>query len=210
MVVGSILAIAQTNVKRMLAYSSIAHAGFILTGLTAPGSEGIRAAMFYLVAYAAMTIGAFGTVMIVSGRGEERTRISDYTGLARTNPVAAALMTLFLLSLAGIPPTAGFIAKVTVFTAAIDAGYWILALVGVLASVAAAFFYLRVIVLMYMQEPEAAPATTERSGTGAMNGAMDGASIGAILAIPAAATLLLGVFPGLIVGIIQDASVLRW
>ena len=171
-VVGSILAIAQTNVKRMLAYSSIAHAGFILTGLTAPGSEGIRAAMFYLVAYAAMTIGAFGTVMIVSGRGEERTRIADYTGLARTNPVAAALMTLFLLSLAGIPPTAGFIAKVNVFTAAIDAGYWILALVGVLASVAAAFFYLRVIVLMYMQEPEAAPATTERSGTGAMNGAM--------------------------------------
>ena len=208
-VVGSILAIAQTNVKRMLAYSSIAHAGFILTGLTAPGSEGIRAAMFYLVAYAAMTIGAFGTVMIVSGRGEERTRISDYTGLARTNPIAAALMTLFLLSLAGIPPTAGFIAKVTVFTAAIDAGYWILALVGVLASVAAAFFYLRVIVLMYMQEPEGAPTSTERLGTGAMNGPAS-ASIGAILAIPAAATLLLGVFPGLIVGIIQDASVLRW
>jgi len=194
-------------VKRMLAYSSIAHAGFILTGLTAPGSEGIRAAMFYLVAYAAMTIGAFGTVMIVSGRGEERTRISDYTGLARTNPVAAALMTLFLLSLAGIPPTAGFIAKVTVFTAAIDAGYWILALVGVLASVAAAFFYLRVIVLMYMQEPEVAPASGSGAGPGV---AENGASIGAILAIPAAATLLLGVFPGLIVGIIQDASVLRW
>jgi NADH-quinone oxidoreductase subunit N len=189
-------------VKRMLAYSSIAHAGFILTGLSAAGSAGIRAAMFYLVAYAAMTIGAFGTVMIVSGRGEERTRIADYTGLARTNPVAAALMTLFLLSLAGIPPTAGFIAKVNVFTAAIDAGYWILALVGVLASVAAAFFYLRVIVLMYMQEPEAAPVIAEGRGTGAMNGA--------VLAIPAAATLLLGVFPGLIVGIIQDASVLRW
>jgi NADH-quinone oxidoreductase subunit N len=162
--------------------------------------------MFYLAAYAAMTIGAFGTVMIVSGRGEERTRISDYTGLARTNPVAAALMTLFLLSLAGIPPTAGFIAKVTVFSAAIDAGYWLLALIGVLASVAAAFFYLRVIVLMYMQEPEVAPATTERPGTGAMDGAMNSA----ILAIPAAATLLLGVFPGLIVGIIRDASVLRW
>ena len=124
--------------------------------------------MFYLVAYAAMTIGAFGTVMLVSGRGEERTRISDYTGLARTNPVAAALMTLFLLSLAGIPPTAGFIAKVNVFTAAIDAGYWVLALVGVLASVAAAFFYLRVIVLMYMQEPEGAPATC-----GLAIGAMD-------------------------------------
>jgi NADH-quinone oxidoreductase subunit N len=190
-VVGSILAIAQTNVKRMLAYSSIAHAGFILTGLTAAGSEGIRAAMFYLVAYAAMTVGAFGTVMLVSG-------------LARTDPVAAALMTLFLLSLAGIPPTAGFIAKVNVFSAAIGAGYWLLALVGVLASVAAAFFYLRVIVLMYMQEPEGerAPAMAGERGIGARTRI--------VLAVPAAATLLLGVFPGVIVGIIEEAAVLRW
>jgi NADH-quinone oxidoreductase subunit N len=211
-VVGSILAIAQSNVKRMLAYSSIAHAGFILTGLTAAGSEGIRAAMFYLVAYAAMTVGAFGTVMVVSGRGEERIRIGDYTGLARTNPIAAALMTLFLLSLAGIPPTAGFIAKVNVFSAAIDAGYWVLALIGVLASVAAAFFYLRVIVLMYMQEPEPAPApsVTEGQRTGAANSAANSAATGAVLAIPAAATLILGVFPGVIVGIIREASVLRW
>ena len=206
-VVGSILAIAQTNVKRMLAYSSIAHAGFILTGLTAAGSAGIRAAMFYLVAYAAMTVGAFGTVMVVSDRGEDRTRISDYTGLARTNPVAAALMTLFLLSLAGIPPTAGFIAKVNVFSAAIGAGYWLLALIGVLASVAAAFFYLRVIVLMYMQEPEPAPSSTAEVRSGATNSA---AASGAVLAIPAVATLLLGVFPGVIVGIIEKASVLRW
>jgi NADH-quinone oxidoreductase subunit N len=198
-IVGSILAIAQTNVKRMLAYSSIAHAGFILTGLTAAGSEGIRAAMFYLVAYAAMTVGAFGTVMVVSDRGEERTRIADYTGLARTNPLAAALMTLFLLSLAGIPPTAGFIAKVNVFSAAIGAGYWLLALIGVLASVAAAFFYLRVIVLMYMQEPEDASSAGQNR-----------AWAGAVLAVPAAATLLLGVFPGVIVGIIEEASVLRW
>ena len=102
--------------------------------------------------------------MVVSGSGEERTRIGDYRGLARTNPVAAALMTLFLLSLAQNTPTAGFIAKVNVFSAAIDAGYWVLALIGVLASVAAAFFYLRVIVLMYMQEPEsAAPGFTERA-----------------------------------------------
>jgi NADH-quinone oxidoreductase subunit N len=149
----------------------------------------------------------------VSGRGEERTRIGDYTGLARTNPIAAALMTLFLLSLAGIPPTAGFIAKVNVFSAAIDTGYWVLALIGVLASVAAAFFYLRVIVLMYMQEPETAPSIAE-ARIGAMESATDraenSAAMGAILAIPAAATLLLGVFPGVIVGIIRDASVLRW
>jgi NADH-quinone oxidoreductase subunit N len=160
--------------------------------------------MFYLIAYAAMTLGAFGTVMVVSGRGEDRTRIADYTGLARTNPVAAALITLFLLSLAGIPPTAGFIAKVNVFSAAIGAGYWLLALVGVLASVAAAFFYLRVIVLMYMQEPEARPATQLAEGVGI------GVGTGAVLLVPAAATLLLGVFPGVIVGIIEEASVLRW
>jgi NADH-quinone oxidoreductase subunit N len=204
-VLGSILAIAQTNVKRMLAYSSIAHAGFILTGLTAPGAIGIRSAVFYLVAYAAMTVGAFGTVMVVSGRGEERTRISDYTGLARTNPVAAALMTLFLLSLAGIPPTAGFIAKVNVFSAAIGAGYWELALIGVLLSVAAAFFYLRVIVLMYMREPvDEAPAIAGELGSGA------GAGVGAVLIVPAAVTIVLGVFPGLIVGVIEKASVLRW
>ena len=204
-VLGSILAIAQTNVKRMLAYSSIAHAGFILTGLTAPGASGIRSAIFYLVAYAAMTVGTFGTVMLVSGRGEERTRISDYAGLARTDPMAAALMTLFLLSLAGIPPTAGFIAKVNVFSAAIGAGYWELALIGVLLSVAAAFFYLRVIVLMYMQEPEERPATAG----GEELGAVAGTGAGAVLVVPAAATLLLGVFPGVIVGIIEKASVLR-
>ncbi|HEX5936515.1 MAG TPA: NADH-quinone oxidoreductase subunit N [Actinomycetota bacterium] len=198
-VAGSVLAIAQTNVKRMLAYSSIAHAGFILTGLTAPGAPGIRSAIFYLVAYAAMTLGAFGTVMLVSGRGESRTRLEDYTGLARTEPVAAALMTLFLLSLAGIPPTAGFIAKVSVFGAAIAEGYWALALIGVLASVAAAFFYLRVIVLMYMREP-VADAIAEPGGT----------SVGAILAIPAIATVLLGIFPGIVVGVIEEASVLRW
>ncbi len=151
---GSILAIAQTDIKRMLAYSSIAQAGFILTGLTAANSTGISAAMFYLVAYAVMTLGAFGVVMLVSARGEEQTALRDYTGLFRRSPLLAGLMTVFLLSLAGIPPTAGFIAKVGVFTAAISAGYWPLALIGVLASVAAAFFYLRVVVLMFMREPE--------------------------------------------------------
>jgi NADH-quinone oxidoreductase subunit N len=204
-VVGSILAIAQTNVKRMLAYSSIAHAGFILTGLTAAGAVGIRSAVFYLVAYAAMTVGAFGTVMLVSGRGEERTRIADYAGLARTNPFTAALMTLFLLSLAGIPPTAGFIAKVNVFSAAIGAGYWGLVLLGVVMSVAAAFFYLRVIVVMYMQEPEDLATSLAPDGE-----VLVGRGAGAVLVVPAAATLLLGVFPGVIVGVIEKASVLRW
>jgi NADH-quinone oxidoreductase subunit N len=198
MIVGSVLAIAQSDIKRMLAYSSIAHAGFILTGLTAADQTGISAAMFYLVAYSLMTLGAFGVVMLVSAKGEERTSLVEYTGLARRSPFLAALMALFLLSLAGIPPTAGFIAKVGVFGAAIGAGYWSLALIGVISSVAAAFFYLRVIVLMYMQEPLGAQ-DEDRS-----------IPPKAVLAIPAILTLVLGIFPGLILGILERASILRW
>jgi NADH-quinone oxidoreductase subunit N len=197
-VVGSVLAIAQTDIKRMLAYSSIAQAGFILTGLTAPNSTGIRAAMFYLVAYAAVTLGTFGVVMLVSARGEEQTSLSSYAGLGRRSPLLAALMTIFLLSLAGIPPTAGFIAKVVVFGAALSDGHWPLVLIGVLASVVAAFFYLRVIVYMYMRGPKAEqdedPSLMPRIA----------------LAVPAALTLAFGIFPGLIAGLIEKASVLKW
>src|SRR5207248_2175663 len=153
MVVGSALAIAQTDIKRLLAYSSIAHAGFILVGVTAASQQGIQAAMFYLAAYAAMIVGAFGVVMLVSVRGERNLELTSYAGVARRNPFAAAVLALFLLSLAGIPPTAGFIAKVSVFQAAVQAGQWPLVLIAVLSSVVAAFFYIRVIVLMYMQEP---------------------------------------------------------
>jgi NADH-quinone oxidoreductase subunit N len=197
-IVGSVLAIAQTDIKRMLAYSSIAQAGFILTGLVAGDATGIRAALFYLIAYASMTLGAFGVVMLVSAEGEENTSLTSYAGLFRRSPVLAGLMSLFLLSLAGIPPTAGFIAKAGVFAAAIGAGAWPLAVIGVLASVVAAFFYLRVIVLMFMQEPqgdhEPDPAVMPRVA----------------IAIPAVLTIALGIFPGLIVGILEQASVLRW
>jgi NADH-quinone oxidoreductase subunit N len=197
-VVGSVLAIAQSDIKRMLAYSSIAHAGFVLTGLTSANQVGIRAAMFYLVAYAVMTIGAFGVVMLVSARGEEQTGLAAYAGLSKRSPLLAGLMTLFLLSLAGIPPTVGFVAKVSVFTAAIQAGHWPLTVIGVLASVAAAFFYLRVIVLMYMQDP-----------TGVQD--EDRSVLPRVaIAIPAILTLALGVFPVLITGIIEKASILRW
>jgi NADH-quinone oxidoreductase subunit N len=197
-VVGSVLAIAQRDVKRMLAYSSVAHAGFILTGLTAPNAIGIRAAMFYLVVYVLMTIGAFGVVMLVSARGEEQTSLDAYAGLARRSPGLAALMTIFLLSLAGIPPTAGFIAKVTVFGAAIGAGNWPLAMVGVLASVAAAFFYLRVIVYMYMRDPV---GVVETDG-----GVMPRVAAG-ILAV---GVVVLGIFPGVLTGILEPASLVRW
>jgi NADH-quinone oxidoreductase subunit N len=198
MLVGSVLAIAQTDVKRMLAYSSVAHAGFILVGVTAATQQGITASLFYLLAYATMILGAFGVVMLVSSRGEERTSLASYAGLARRRPLLAALLTIFLLSLAGIPPTAGFIAKAGVFTAAIQAGHWPLVLIGVLASVIAAFFYLRVIVLMYMQDPQD-EAVPDRAPLPT-----------AAVAAPAFVTLLLGVFPGLVYGFLHSAAVLRW
>jgi NADH-quinone oxidoreductase subunit N len=198
MVVGAILAIAQSDVKRMLAYSSIAHAGFILTGITAANADGISAAMFYLVAYATMIVGAFGVVMLVSIRGEDRTGLTAYAGLARRSPAVAGLLTLFLLSLAGLPPTAGFIAKVGVFGAAVRAGHWPLVLIAVLASVIAAFFYLRVIVLMYTQDPQDEVEPRARPLPALA------------VAVPALATLVLGVFPQLVFGFLRSASVLRW
>jgi NADH-quinone oxidoreductase subunit N len=195
---GSVLAIAQTDIKRLLAYSSVAHAGFILIGLSAPGALGMSAALFYLVSYAVMILGAFGVVMLVSARGEDRTTIASYAGLAKRSPLLAGLMALFLFSLAGIPPTAGFIAKVRVFTAAIQAGHWELALIGVLASVVAAYFYLRVVTVMFMQEPaddaEPDPSLLPRLA----------------IVIPALATLVLGVFPGLVTGFLDTAAVIRW
>jgi NADH-quinone oxidoreductase subunit N len=197
-VVGAVLAIAQTDVKRMLAYSSISHAGFVLTGLTAAGESGISAALYYLGAYALTILGAFGVVMLVSSRGEQRTALSDYAGLGRRSPVLAGLLALFLLSLTGIPPTAGFVAKVGVFRAAVDAGSWPLVLIGVIASVVAAFFYLRVLVLMYMQEPE---GETE---------ADDALMPRLVVAVPAALVLAFGVFPGLVLGFLDQAAVLRW
>jgi len=198
---GSILAIAQKDVKRMLAYSSIAHAGFILTGLTNLTSTGIRAAMFYLVVYAATTLGAFGVVLLVERGAKERTGLADYAGLAKTHPAQAAAMTVFLLSLAGIPPTAGFIAKVGVFEAAIAAGHWGLVLVGVLSSVAAAFFYLRVIVQIYMQP---APAGAPVRGEGPANVPE------IVVGVLALGLVVLGMFPGVIAGILDKASTLTW
>ncbi|HEU4528756.1 MAG TPA: NADH-quinone oxidoreductase subunit NuoN [Actinomycetota bacterium] len=198
MIVGSVLAIAQTDIKRMLAYSSIAHAGFVLTGMTAPGRTGMSASLFYLLAYALMIVGAFGVVMLVSSRGEAATSLGSYRGLYRQSPWLAGLFSLFLLSMAGIPPTAGFIAKVGVFGAAIDAGHWELALIGLLASVVAAFFYIRVMVLMYMHEP---------SGDHEPDASL---APRLALAIPAVGTLLLGVLPGLVTDFLSEASVIRW
>jgi NADH-quinone oxidoreductase subunit N len=198
MVVGSVLAIAQDDVKRLLAYSSIGHAGFVLVGVAAGNQAGISGAMFYLAAYAAMILGAFGVVLLVSRTGEERTSLRSYRGLARRSPLLGALLMLFLLSLAGIPPLAGFMAKFLVFEAAVEAGLEGLVIVAVLASVVAAFFYLRVIVLMYMEDPEEEVATRS-SGAPAWG-----------LAVAAAVTVILGLFPSLLLEPLETAGVLRW
>ena len=198
MVVGSILAIAQTDIKRMLAYSSIAHAGFILVGVTAASQQGIQAAMFYLVAYATMILGAFGVVMLVSQQGESNVTLGSYAGLARRSPLLAGVLGILLLSLAGIPPAAGFIAKVTVFAAAARAGHWPLVLIAVLSSVVAAFFYIRVIVLMYMQEPED-PTPIDPGLMGRV-----------VVGVTAALTLLFGFFPGPVLRLLESASVIRF
>jgi NADH-quinone oxidoreductase subunit N len=197
-VLGAVLAAAQRDVKRMLAYSSVAHAGFILAGLTSADVIGIRAAMFYLIAYSVMTVGAFGVTMLVAVRTAEPSSYESYDGLAARSPGLAALLTVFLLSLAGIPPTVGFIAKLTVFGAAIRAGNWPLALVCVLASVIAAYAYLRVIVRMYFRRP-ALDVEDDRAIVPQVAGV-----------VLAAAVFVLGVFPRLLSGIIERASILRW
>jgi NADH-quinone oxidoreductase subunit N len=152
MVVGSVLAVTQEDIKRMLAYSSIAHAGFILTGLVAANDEGVSGVLFYLATYGLTVLGAFAIVALLGGRDERRVRISDYQGLFDRHPLIAGSLTLFLLSLAGVPLTAGFVGKLVVFGAAVEAGYAWLVVVGVVTSAIAAFFYLRVMVSMYMQE----------------------------------------------------------
>ncbi|CAA9255844.1 MAG: NADH-ubiquinone oxidoreductase chain N [uncultured Chloroflexi bacterium] len=153
MIVGNTVAIAQTNIKRMLAYSSIAHAGYILVAVVAASEFGIQSVLFYSLAYTLMNLGAFAIVILLGRRGEENEQLADYAGLGYRQPALGALMAIFMLSLAGIPPTAGFVGKFYIFSSAIQAGQIPLAIVGVLASVVSVYFYLRVIYLMYMVEP---------------------------------------------------------
>jgi NADH-quinone oxidoreductase subunit N len=154
MTVGNVTALLQNNVKRMLAYSSIAHAGYVLVAIVAGGRDGASAALFYLAIYSFMNLGAFG-VLTLMGRGrEERVLISDLRGVGLRYPALGVAMTLFMLSLGGIPPTAGFMGKVYVFGAALNAGLVPLVIVGVLNSVVSIFYYLRVTVAMYMEEAD--------------------------------------------------------
>ena len=155
MVVGAVIAVTQTDVKRMLAYSSVAHAGFILTGVAASNRAGLKASMFYLLAYGFTVIGGFAVVTLVRDAGGEATHLSKWQGLGRRSPVVAGLFAFFLFALAGIPLTSGFTGKFAVFQAAIEGGATYLVIVGVVCSAIAAFFYARVVVLMFFQEPVA-------------------------------------------------------
>ncbi|MCT2592137.1 NADH-quinone oxidoreductase subunit NuoN [Streptomyces sp. N2-109] len=151
---GAIVAITQTDIKRMLAYSSIAHAGFMLAGVIATSEDGVSSVLFYLAAYSFVTLGAFAVVTLVRDAGGEATHLSKWAGLGRRSPLVAAVFAVFLLAFAGIPLTSGFTGKFAVFKAAAESGAGALVVIGVISSAIAAFFYIRVIVLMFFQEPK--------------------------------------------------------
>ena len=200
MTIGNVVAIAQNNVKRMLAYSSIAHAGYALVGCVAAGSASdpaqrdaaITAVMFYLLTYAVMNIGAFAVVQLIARGGDRRTSVEDYSGIGFKSPVLAFSLSLFLLSLLGMPLTAGFMGKILVFGAAIDQHYYLLVVVGVLNTAISAYYYLRLIIVMFFRERLTtwiAPRIP--------------ASIGVALVITVLGVLLLGIFPSRIINALQ-------
>jgi NADH-quinone oxidoreductase subunit N len=184
MVLGTVVGVAQSNLKRMLAYSSIAHGGYLLVGLVAGNQVGKAAILFYLLAYAVTNLAAFGVIALLGTRDKANDSLRDYAGLWHTRPALAALMTVCLISLGGLPPTAGFIGKWYIFSAAVSAGYYSLAVIGVLTSVVSVFFYLRVVVMMYMAERDGEPVQVRITGLGM-----------AALAVSIAAIFYLGVLP---------------
>jgi NADH-quinone oxidoreductase subunit N len=186
MTIGNFAALLQSNVKRMLAYSSIAHAGYVLVALTARSQVGTAAAMFYLAAYALMNVGAFSAVTYLSGKGERYQNVEDFAGLSQKQPLTAAMLTIFLLSLIGVPLTGGFFGKFYIFKAALESHLVWLTVLGLLTSAVAAYYYLRVLVMMYMKEPSDAVAAAEPLSPG----------LRAALVLPAIGTLVLGIFPG--------------
>ncbi|MGO1621935.1 NADH-quinone oxidoreductase subunit NuoN [Flaviflexus sp.] len=203
MLVGTVLGIIQTDIKRMLAYSSIAHAGFVLIAATSFETSGISATLFYLLAYGVATVGAFGIVTLVREKDSngnitgEATSLKAWAGLGKRKPALAVSMLIFLLSFAGIPLTGGFVGKFTAFAAGIEGGAWPLVVIAVLASAATAFFYFRLVVLMFFEDSD--ERTTVVSS--------EGMSLVAIV-IAAIATIALGVFPGPVLDLIGNAAVL--
>jgi len=195
MVVGNLAALAQSNLKRMLAYSAVAHAGYLLTALVAAPILAGEAMLFYLVAYAAVNLGAFGAIAALSRDGREPLSLRDVAGLAERRPALAAALALFLVSLTGIPVTAGFVGKFYLFGAAVSAGWVVLALVGVIMSVVSAYYYLRVVVAMYMREPVGEDDWSPVSPASAV-----------ALSVSAALTLLLGVWPAPVLTLARVAA----
>jgi NADH-quinone oxidoreductase subunit N len=179
---GNVVAIAQTNIKRMLAYSTIGHVGFILLGFASGNPAGRQAALFYTLVYAVMAAGAFGIVILMSRRGFESEELNDFKGLNQRSPWFALMMLLVMVSMIGIPPFVGFFAKLNVLAALVDAEQTWLAIVAVLFSVIGAFYYLRVIRLMYFDEPE---------DTARLEAALD---MRVLLSVNAVAVLLLGIY----------------
>lgn len=198
MIVGNFAALMQTNIKRLLAYSSIAHAGYVMVAIAAHNQIGIAAAMFYLAAYALMNIGAFAVITHFSRQGETYVKIEDFAGLGWKQPVTAGLFAIFLLSLIGVPLTGGFFGKFYIFRAAIDANLVWLAVLGMLNSAVAAYYYLRILVVMYMNEPGEATLSVQPMSAG----------IGATLWISAVGTLLLGIFPSVLLNFANTSSAL--
>jgi NADH-quinone oxidoreductase subunit N len=200
MTIGNLVAISQNNVKRMLAYSSIAHAGYALVGFIAAGSAtdiaqrnaAIGAVIFYLLTYAVMNLGAFAVVQLIARSGDRRTEVEDYNGIGFQSPWLAFCLSLFLLSLLGMPLTAGFIGKVMVFRAALDQGLYVLVVIGVLNTAVSAYYYLRLIIVMFFRER-----------TTVWNAPRIPASIGVALVITVLGVLYLGLFPGRVINALQ-------
>jgi NADH-quinone oxidoreductase subunit N len=196
MTVGNVVALVQLNLKRMLAYSSIAHVGYMLVGVVAGGALGNGSVLFYLLVYTFTTAGAFGAILLLERNGREAVQLADYGGLAIRHPLLAVALSVFLLSLIGIPPTAGFVGKFYLFGAAVKSGYVWLAVIGVLNSAVAAYYYLRLIVFMYMREPEGAPTVLAPSFSGAL-----------ALVVALWGVVQLGVAPGPLFDLAQAAVV---
>jgi len=208
---GTVAAVVQTDVKRMMAYSSISHAGFILVGVQAATARGTSAALFYLAAYTFMVGGTFGVITLVGRRGDDHHDLSDYRGLARSRPVLAVVFALFLMAQAGVPPTSGFFAKFGVMSAAVEGGAYWLAIVAMVASVIGAFVYLRLIVTMFGAaegddahagaaggEAEADDAEAVSATTAAASPERAGSAAIAALALAAAVTVVVGLVPSLV------------
>jgi NADH-quinone oxidoreductase subunit N len=190
MIYGNVAALTQDNVKRMLAYSSIAHAGYALMGLVAASAMGTWSVLMYMLVYAFMNLGAFGFVILLESKGYAGETVEDYAGLARRHPGAAALMLWFMLALAGIPPTAGFMGKLYLFAAAVEGGYVLLTVIAVIMSAVSLYYYFRIVVQMYMKDGEdTEPATLLRDRW-----------TEAMIAVCAAVTLVVGIYPAPVVG----------